>query len=151
MPIAIALHALAAVLWVGGMFFAYMVLRPSAAPLEPPARLELWHRVFSRFFPWVWASVAVLLASGFGMISLYFGGFAAVPPFVNIMMGLGLLMTALYIYLYFALWQRYQRAVAAKDWKDAGAKLGRIRHVVAVNLALGIATVLIGAGGQFWG
>ena len=36
MPLLIALHILAAVVWVGGIFFAYMVLRPSAGPLEPP-------------------------------------------------------------------------------------------------------------------
>ena len=151
MAITIALHALAAVLWVGGMFFAYMVLRPSAAPLEPPARHELWQRVFARFFPWVWASVIALLVTGFGMIFLEFGGFGAAPRFVHIMLGLGLLMTAIYIYLYFAVWPVYCSAVAAKDWKLAGAKLGRIRGVVGVNLTLGIATVLIGAAGRFWG
>ena len=37
MAIAIPLHLLAAVIWVGGMFFAYMALRPVAASLlEPP-------------------------------------------------------------------------------------------------------------------
>ncbi len=52
MAFAIAIHALAAAIWVGGMFFAYMVVRPSAGPIEAPARLQLWERVFSRFFPW---------------------------------------------------------------------------------------------------
>lgn len=42
-----ALHVLAAVVWVGGMFFAWMVLRPAAVTaLEPPARLRLWSAVF---------------------------------------------------------------------------------------------------------
>jgi uncharacterized membrane protein len=54
------------------MFFAYLVLRPSAGPLEAPVRLQLWERVFSRFFPWVWTSAATLLASGLGMV---FGGY----------------------------------------------------------------------------
>jgi uncharacterized membrane protein len=133
------------------MFFAYVVLRPSAAALDAPARLELWAKVFQRFFPWVWASVIALLATGFGMVIWGFGGFGAVPPFVHAMLGLGLLMTAIFLYLYFGLWQVYARAVAAKDWKLAGAKLGSIRRVVGVNLTLGIATVLIGAGGRFWG
>ena len=40
MTLAISLHVLAAVIWVGGMFFAWIVLRPVAASqLEPPARL----------------------------------------------------------------------------------------------------------------
>ena len=64
MPILITLHVLAAVVWVGGMFFAYMVVRQSAGPLEPPLRLLLWHRIFNRFFPWVWASIVLLLVSG---------------------------------------------------------------------------------------
>ena len=49
---ALAIHLLLALLWVGGMFFAYLVLRPVAATeLEPPQRLPLWRGVFSRFFP----------------------------------------------------------------------------------------------------
>jgi uncharacterized membrane protein len=37
------LHVLAALVWVGGMFFAWMVLRPAAVKaLEGPARLTLW-------------------------------------------------------------------------------------------------------------
>ena len=37
-----ALHLLAAVVWVGGMFFAYLVLRPSLIVLdEPNATLDI--------------------------------------------------------------------------------------------------------------
>ena len=63
-----ALHALAAVVWVGGMFFAYMALRPSVGPLPPLERVALWARVFGKFFPWVWMCVLVLLISGFWII-----------------------------------------------------------------------------------
>ena len=49
--IAIALHVIAAVLWVGGMFFAYLILRPTAATYDPRRRLTLWAGVFKRFFP----------------------------------------------------------------------------------------------------
>ena len=76
MAFAIAIHTLAAAIWVGGMFFAFMVLRPSARPLEAPVRLRLWERVFSRFFPWVWTSSATLLASGLGVVFWGYGGFA---------------------------------------------------------------------------
>ena len=51
MSIAITLHLLAAMIWIGGMFFAYMVLRPAAVEvLELPVRLSLWVAVFRRFF-----------------------------------------------------------------------------------------------------
>ena len=76
MLVGLAFHTLGAVIWVGGMFFAYVVLRPSTGPLEPPVRLALWSRVFARFFLWVWLSVAALLASGLAMVYAEFGGFA---------------------------------------------------------------------------
>ena len=90
MALLIALHVLAAVVWVGGMFFAYIVLRPSAGPLQAEARLKLWQRVFQRFFLWVWASVVLLLVSGYAMIFLYFGGFAGLRPSINVMQGIGI-------------------------------------------------------------
>ncbi len=131
MAIGLAFHTLAAVLWVGGMFFALMVLRPSTLALEPAIRLKLWHGVFSRFFPWVWLFIAVLLISGFAMLFWGLGGFGARPS-VDAMTALGLVMVAIYSHLYFALWQHFRRAVT-------------------INLALGIATVMIGAGGGYWG
>jgi putative copper export protein len=33
--VALVLHSLSAVVWVGGMFFALFALRPATAPLEP--------------------------------------------------------------------------------------------------------------------
>jgi len=151
MAIGLALHTLAAVIWVGGMFFAHMVLRPSALALEPPIRLPLWHRVFQRFFPWVWLSIATLLATGFAMLFFGLGGFGAARPSIHAMTALGLAMAAIYTYLYFVLWQRFRRAVAAADWPRAAANLAGIRRLVTVNLVLGVATVLIGAGGRYWG
>ena len=82
MALLVALHVLAAVVWLGGMFFAYMVLRPAAGPLEQRERFALWHRVFGRFFPWVWASIVLLLVTGYGMLFRGFGGFAGAPALV---------------------------------------------------------------------
>ena len=58
---ALIVHTLAAVVWVGGMFFAHQALRPAAAALDPPLRLPLWSRVFDRFFAWVIAAIVLLL------------------------------------------------------------------------------------------
>ncbi len=63
-PLFLVLHLLAAIGWVGGMLFAHVALRPSAMALEPPVRLALWQRVFSRFFPLVWLCVITLLVTG---------------------------------------------------------------------------------------
>ncbi len=151
MGIWLVFHVLGVAVWVGGMFFAYMVLRPSAGPLDAAARLSLWQRVFQRFFPWVWASIAAILVSGFAMIFVAYGGFAALPGFVHAMMALGILMVLIYIYLYSVLWPRFRRAVEAADWQLAAAKLASIRRLVTVNLILGLVTAAIGAGGRYYG
>jgi uncharacterized membrane protein len=150
MTLLIALHILAAVVWVGGMFFAYMVLRPSAGPLEPPSRLALWQRVFGRFFPWVWVSIAVLLLSGYAMLFLRFGGFAGAAPHIHVMQLTGILMMLLFLHLYFVPWRRFARAVETGALAEAAASLNQIRSIVAINLVLGLLTVAVGASGRFW-
>ena len=61
-----AIHGMAAVAWVGGIFFAYMALRPAAnKTLEPPLRLRLWQSAYTHFFPWVWVMIALLLVTGY--------------------------------------------------------------------------------------
>src|SRR5262245_24953626 len=111
MALLLALHILAAVVWVGGMFFAYVMLRPAAGPLEPAERLPLWQRVFRRFFTWVWASIILLLISGYSMLFHAFGGFAGAPLHVNLMQGIGIVMMLLFLHLFFAPWRRFDRAV----------------------------------------
>src|SRR5260370_33283088 len=99
---ALVLHALAAVVWVGGMFFAHQVLRPAAAALDPRPRLLLWSRVLGRFFAWVIAAILLLLASGYAMVFAVFGGFARIGLHGNLMQGGGILMMLLFFHLSFA-------------------------------------------------
>lgn len=146
----LALHLLAAIFWVGGMAFAYFMLRPAAGPLEAAVRLPLWRRVFEKFLPWVGVSIVVLLGSGYAMLSLYFGGFASAPLYVNVMQGLGILMVLLYLHLYFAPWRRFRAALDNGALPDAGKQLNQIRVIVAINLLLGIATVVVGGTGRYW-
>jgi uncharacterized membrane protein len=149
--LAIALHALAAVIWVGGMFFAYLVLRPSAGVLAGPDRLKLWHGVFSRFFPWVWAAVAVLLTTGYWMLFAYLGGFAGAGPYVNVMHLTGWVMVLLFLHLFFSPWRRFRAALAAGNTAEAGQQLDQIRLLVLINLVLGLITVIAGASGSWLG
>ena len=150
MSLLFALHVLSAVIWVGGMFFAYMALRPVAASLlEPPHRLNLWAQVFQRFFPWVWLAVLVLLVTGLWMLFGFFGGMAHVRLHIHLMLGIGLLMMLIFFHIYFAPFRRLKQAVAEKDWQTGGAKLGQIRMLVGLNLILGLLVVLIAAGGRY--
>ncbi len=135
------LHILGFTIWVGGMFFAYMALRPMAATrLEPPQRLSLWEGVFGKFFPWVWLCVATILASGlYMMVQL-----GKPPMYVSAMFGLGIVMMLLFAHVFFAPFKRLKRAVAAQDWQAGGAALGQIRMLVGINLSLGLVTIVVG-------
>jgi len=148
---ALTFHILGAVVWVGGMFAAYMCLRPAAGALEPPHRLRLWRAFFAKFFPWVWAAVALLLTSGYWMLLTTFGGFAGAPIYIDLMQGIGWLMIALYVWLFHGPWLKFKRAVDAQDWPAAAAHLNRIRQVIMINLPLGLIVVVIGGSGRYWG
>lgn len=143
------IHVLAVTLWVGGMFFAYMVLRPAAVEaLPPPERLQLWDKTFKRFFNWVWGLVYLFLTTGFYMVYL-FGGLLRMPPYIHMMLTLGLTMTGVFIFLYFRLYAPFTISVSRQEWATAGDILTRIRKLVALNLVLGILTfavALIGRG-----
>src|SRR5438270_9230039 len=149
--IALILHIVSAVVWVGGMFFALLVLRPATAALEPGPRLELWLRVFERFFVWVFAAIVLLLASGYAMIFGVYAGFSGIGLHVHIMQGIGILMMLLFFHLYFAPWRRFRGAVGRRDYPAAAAQLNQIRVIVAINLILGVITIAVGSSGRYWG
>ena len=144
------IHVVAAVIWVGGMFFAYNFLRPVAgATLEPPARLTLWVGVFSKFFPYVWLSVIALPVTGYLMIFAIWQGMGQAPLYVHIMNGLGIAMILIYMHVYFAPFKRLKAAVNEAKWPDGGKALAQIRLLVAVNTALGIVVIIVASGGRF--
>jgi uncharacterized membrane protein len=141
-------HVISVVIWVGGMFFAYMVLRPTAAErLEPPQRLQVWEGVFTRFFPWVWTAVVLFLLSGLFMMAQL--GKPGVH--VMIMATLGIIMMLLFAHLYFALYGKLKRAVTAQDWPTGGIVLGKMRRLIGLNLVLGLLTVTVSTLGVYLG
>jgi len=147
MSIAIALHVLAIVVWVGGMFFAHQVMRPAAVTtLEPPLRLQLWVAGFKRFFPWVWLCIAVVLITGFWM----FFQFPKPPLFMHIMLGLGIIMMLIFFHVFFAPYNKLKQAVAQENWKVGGAALNQIRMLVGINTVIGIITILVATVGKFY-
>lgn len=139
------LHVVFDVIWVGGMFLAYMAVRPAVVEvLEPPQRLKLWTGIFRRFFPWVWAAVVLILATGFVMM----GQLARVPHYIIAMTVIGIVMSAIFVYLYFAPFPALKRAVASEDWKTGGAALNQIRKLVGTNLVLGLANIAVAVLGR---
>lgn len=150
MSFTIALHLLAAVIWVGGMIFAHNSLRPAAVQvLEPPLRLELWVQVFRRFFVLVWLSIVTVLATGYWMLFNYFGGFAGAGVHVHIMHGAGLLMVLIYLFVFFVLYRQLKQAVIIQDYPLAAAMLNRIRRMVGINILLGVLVITVASAGRY--
>ncbi len=144
--ILISLHVLSAVIWVGGMLFAYTCLRPVAAStLEPGPRLTLWSQVFKRFFVWVWHAVVILLVTGHWMM----GAYGIKGMHVMAMMGLAYVMFALFVYVYFFLYKHLRQEVENQNWPLAASWLNKIRQIIAANLALGLVVVVVASGGRY--
>lgn len=140
-----AAHLLGAAIWVGGMFFALLVLRPSLPVLEPPQRLALHAQVFARFFRILWHVMPIVIASGYGLLLLGFGGFRTAPWTVHTMHLAGLVMAAIFIVVFFGPWRAMRSALAAGDRAGAAAAMDRIRKLITANLALGLVTIAVAA------
>jgi uncharacterized membrane protein len=134
-----ALHLLCAVLWVGGMFFAYVVLRPGMAAIEAPQRMLLHTRVFKKFFLVIWHAMPVIIITGFAMLGLHWD-MATAPWQINAMMGLGLLMAAVFLAIFFGPYRQFRRTT---DRNRMASSLDSIRKLIGVNLVLGLVTVIV--------
>jgi len=146
------LHLLGAVIWVGGMAFAILALRPAAhEALEPPQRLALMDGVFRRFFRILWHVVPIVLLSGWAMLFGWYWGFGASIWHVHVMHLTGLVMAAIFALVALGPGRAMRAALAAGDRPAAAAALDRIRKGVSVNLALGLLTVAVAAWGRFGG
>lgn len=147
MQVARWLHFTGIVVWVGGMFFAHLALRPAAQRLPPAQRLPLLAETLSRFFGWAGLSVLAVLGSGLWM-SEALGGFRATPPSVHAMTALGVVMSMVYAYIVTGPYRRLKRAVIASSWEAGAAAMATIRRLVALNLVLGLVTIAAAALGR---
>jgi uncharacterized membrane protein len=148
--VTIPLHALSAIVWVGGMFFAYLILRPAVDQMEVPERLKLLNRIFEKFFGWVILAAALLPMTGYAEIFLVFDGLANAGPHITIMHITGWLMIGIFAYLFAGPYQRFKAHVAAEEWPMAAAHLRTIRFTILINLILGLITSIVGSSGRFW-
>ncbi|WP_027286014.1 CopD family protein [Rubritepida flocculans] len=146
--LAYLLHVLFAVLWVGGMAFAILALRPSLAALEPAQRLALLGGVHRRFFLVVWHAMPIVLLSGYFLLFGHYGGFRGAGWHVHLMHLTGLLMAAIYVAIFTGPWKQMRAALAAGDLKAAGEANEKLRQMVTLNLALGLLTVGVAAWGR---
>ena len=137
------LHLLGVVVWIGGMFFVYMILRPVVnRQLQLPELFKFWKSVFDSFFHWVWLSITIILASGFHMIA-EMGGLGKLPFNVYLMVALGVMMMLIFLYVFFSPYRKFKRFVATGEWQSAGIVFIQIRVLNGLNLIIGLVTIAI--------
>jgi copper resistance protein D len=78
----VSLHVLAALLWLGGMFFLAAVGAPVLRKVEPPAlRAQLFNALGTQFRTVGWITIGVLLVTG--VLNLHFRGLLRADLWVN--------------------------------------------------------------------
>ncbi len=136
------IHLLAAMAWVGGMFFAHFCLRPAAVQtLAPPQRLPLMLATLTRFLRAMALAVPLVLLSGLALLMTV--GFASAPWGWHAMLASGTLMAGIYAFVHLRLLPRVRAQCEAQAWPLAAQALDGIRRLVALNLALGVLTVAV--------
>lgn len=149
--LAISIHIIAATLWVGGIFLVFQVFRPAAMSLEPPIRLKLFLNVFSRFFPWVWLFIVLLVLSGYWDWQSRFSALEPTPIYLHAMHIIGWVMIALFAWLYFKPFAQLKKAIAEENYPLAGATINtKMKPIIIINLTLGLLEAIIGVTGPYW-
>lgn len=133
------LHLLGVVVWVGGMAFAYLCLRPALGSLSPPQRLTVMTGALSRFFTLVWVAVGCILVSG--PVMLLEAGLRQAPPAWHVMLLTGLVMMGVFLSVWLGPWPKLEAALQREDWAAGAAALAVIRQRVGFNLVLGVLTM----------
>jgi uncharacterized membrane protein len=142
-------HWLALVMWIGGMMFVQWFLRPALLHLTAQQRIVLMHEVLRRFLNAVLYAILLLLGSGAWMIALSVqaatqSGVPFVMPLTwNIMVGVGLLMVAIFLIIRGILFRQLGDAVKFAVWDKAAELISRIRRLVMINLLLGIGLISV--------
>jgi len=145
LPTLLIVHILSAVIWVGGMFYALVVLLPALNVLDNNLRLQVHMLTLKKFFLLVWHAMPLMLITGWGMIYFAGWGMASLPWYVNGMQGLALVMAAIFLFTFFGPYRRLRRAI-----RPGPEIVGRIRLLMTANLVLGVVIIVIASQGQRW-
>src|SRR4030067_2080058 len=134
------MHYLATVMWIGGMAFNLLVLRPSMVAIDQNQRPVLGTTVLKRFIIFAWLSIAVLILTGIPMafnrvaiediFSTTYGIFLLSKHFVTLIM------------ILIVTWVSF---VLSTKLAPFAPKPNTILILVKINLSLGILVLLLTA------
>ncbi|GBE18938.1 copper resistance protein D [archaeon BMS3Abin16] len=141
------LHILAAVVWIGGMAFNLLVVRPSMGVVDLPQRLKLADGILRRFIPVVWISVGLLVLTGFLMTLKRVASFEILlkTGYGNILilkLTLVAVMISIVASIRYSLLPRFESLIEAQS-SDLNKVLRQMVTLVKVNLVLGVLILLL--------
>lgn len=141
----IFLHVVSAVIWVGGMIIMRGAAHPAFLKIDTPQeRLKIVATALKRLFWLVLPFVLILIATGAVLAIEYGLKHTDFNYLTHIKEGIWTLM---FINLGAMMIRRSkaQKAIEADDFDEAGRLLGLIgRFMVPVNIALGMAAIVVG-------
>lgn len=152
-PVALSLHLLAAVAWIGGMVFLSIVLVPALKREGglTGERQQFFHDVARRFRVVVWTSFAVLLVTGPILLSGRRDRLGSAEVWMTILnaklslVGLLLVLTAAHDFWLGPLRQRRIASSPGTGGASGGVLQRAVRWVPRVALVVGLGIVVLGA------
>ena len=134
------LHYLATIMWIGGMAFNILVLRPSMIVLDQNQRPILGTKVLKRFIIFAWLSIAVLILTG---IPIAFSS-VAIENIFSTTYGI-VLLSKHFVTLIMILIVAWVSFVLSNKLASFAPKPNTILILVKTNLFLGILVLLLTA------
>ena len=134
------LHYLATVMWIGGMAFNILVLRPSMVTIDQNQRPILGTMVLKRFIIFVWLSIIVLILTGIPIAFRH----VAFEDILSTTYGI-VLLSKHFVTLIMILIVTWISFVLSSKLATFAPKPNTILILVKTNLSLGILVLLLTA------
>lgn len=147
--LAIALHVMAAFVWLGSMFYASVALALTAGARDPLATATHVARELRHWFPVLCLCAAILLASSVYLVSAGFRGPGRTPTFVYLMLVRDLIMVLLVALAWLFAYPRLQHGLEHADVRLVRGGLHRMLLVGLINLVLGAIVFFVVMTGSF--
>jgi len=144
--VARAVHVVAVVAWIGGVYFVTMVLLPSLKQRPEGDWLQEFQAIERRFAPQARIAVLLVLLSGLYMLYSYnLWGLLAVARYwwMHLMMCVWLIFAL----LLFLIEPVFHRAISRRAASDPKSALRRIQRVHLILLLLSLAAVFAAVAG----
>ena len=135
-------HAIAGVVWIGGMFFAYTALKPAEPDYDDSEKLKLWNGVYQIFVRWITCAIAVMWLSCIALIWMTDDLVNSVSIHTLGLLGLVLILTITTASLLFGPWNNLQRHIDAADFVSADQSVLAVRRFLLGNMLFGAAVMV---------